>query len=120
MDAFDGEVASGHPQFPSGSKAATIDSKAKESQDISYTPEDDREIEKWLREHIASCWHSMGTCKMAALEDGGVVDPHLNVHGVKGLKVADLSIAPGNVGANTCSTASKYILDTALAFANAP
>ncbi|KAH8764369.1 GMC oxidoreductase-domain-containing protein [Diaporthe sp. PMI_573] len=105
MDAFDGEIASGHPQFPSGSKAATIDSKAKESQDISYTPEDDRVIEKWLREHIASCWHSMGTCRMAALEDGGVVDPHLNVYGVKGLKVADLSIAPGNVGANTCSTA---------------
>lgn len=105
MDAFDGELASGHPQFSSDSKVAAIDHKPKEMPEVVYTPEDDKEIEKWLREHIASCWHSMGTCKMAALHDGGVVDPHLNVYGVKGLKVADLSIAPGNVGANTCSTA---------------
>lgn len=31
----------------------------------------------------------------------GVVDERLNVHGVKGLKVADLSICPDNVGCNT-------------------
>ena len=36
---------------------------------------------------------------------GGVVDSRLNVYGVKGLKVADLSIGPSNVGANTYSTA---------------
>jgi alcohol oxidase len=36
---------------------------------------------------------------------GGVVDSSLNVYGVKGLKVADLSIGPSNVGANTYSTA---------------
>jgi alcohol oxidase len=36
---------------------------------------------------------------------GGVLDPHLNVYGVQGLKVADLSICPSNVGANTYSTA---------------
>lgn len=118
MDSFNGEIAAGHPQFSSGSKAAAIETKAKELQDVSYTLEDDREIEKWLREHISSCWHSMGTCRMAALEDGGVVDPHLNVYGVKGLKVADLSITPSNVGANTCSTASKYILLPALLYTN--
>ena len=28
----------------------------------------------------------------------GVLDERLNVHGVKGLKVADLSICPDNVG----------------------
>lgn len=31
----------------------------------------------------------------------GVLDDRLNVHGVKGLKVADLSICPDNVGCNT-------------------
>jgi len=35
----------------------------------------------------------------------GVLDPRLNVHGVQGLKVADLSICPDNVGCNTYSTA---------------
>lgn len=35
----------------------------------------------------------------------GVLDERLNVHGVKNLKVADLSICPDNVGCNTYSTA---------------
>ena len=35
----------------------------------------------------------------------GVLDERLNVHGVKGLKCADLSICPDNVGCNTYSTA---------------
>jgi alcohol oxidase len=34
---------------------------------------------------------------------GGVLDERLNVHGVEGLKVADLSICPDNVGCNTFS-----------------
>ena len=36
---------------------------------------------------------------MKPREEGGVVDTQLNVYGVKGLKVVDMSIAPGNVGA---------------------
>lgn len=105
METFDGEVAVGHPSFPSGSKASVVDSKIADVRDIEYTPEDDEAIEAWLRGRIACCWHSLGTCKMASLDRGGVVDPELNVHGVKGLKVADLSILPGNVGANTCNIA---------------
>lgn len=42
---------------------------------------------------------------MKPRERGGVLDPRLNVYGVQGLKVADLSICPSNVGANTYSTA---------------
>ena len=42
---------------------------------------------------------------MAPKEEGGVVDPLLNVYGTEGLKVADLSIVPGNVAANTNNTA---------------
>lgn len=107
MDNFAGEIAAGHPQFPSGSKAATIDSKASSGpvQDIQYTQEDDQAIEKFLKERISTTWHSMGTCKMAPLSEGGVVDHSLSVYGVKGLKIADLSIPPSNVGSNTCSVA---------------
>lgn len=36
----------------------------------------------------------MGTCKMAPTGDHGVVDASLSVYGVKGLKVADLSVCP--------------------------
>lgn len=47
----------------------------------------------------------MDTCRMACREEAGVVDPSLNVYGVWGLKLPDLSIVPSNVGANTCSAA---------------
>ena len=42
---------------------------------------------------------------MKPRERSGVVDAKLNVYGAHGLKVADLSIAPGNVSANTYGTA---------------
>ncbi|KAF8262164.1 glucose-methanol-choline oxidoreductase [Lactarius quietus] len=41
---------------------------------------------------------------MKPREQGGVVDTKLNVYGVSGFKVSGLSIAPGNVGANTYGT----------------
>lgn len=44
---------------------------------------------------------------------GGVLDERLNVHGVEGLKVCDLSICPDNVGCNTFSvrTVSSFFRD---------
>lgn len=105
METFAGEVVDGHPSFPSGSNAAPIESKPEAVQDIEYTAEDNQAIEQFLKERISTTWHSMGTCKMAHFEEGGVVDPKLNVYGVQGLKIADLSIAPSNVGSNTCSVA---------------
>lgn len=50
-------------------------------------------------------WHSLGTSAMKPREENGVVDARLNVYGTRNLKVADISICPGNVGANTYSTA---------------
>lgn len=41
---------------------------------------------------------------MLPQEEKGVVDARLGVHGIQGLKIADLSIAPKNVGANTNNT----------------
>jgi alcohol oxidase len=42
---------------------------------------------------------------MKPRDQGGVVDLRLNVYGAKNLKVADMSIAPLNVGASTYNTA---------------
>lgn len=39
---------------------------------------------------------------MKRRDKGGVVDSRLNVYGVKGLKVADMSICPSNVGCVGC------------------
>lgn len=70
-----------------------------------YSAEDDLAIEQWARENVNTAYHPMGTCKMAPVENKGVVDGSLSVHGIKGLKVADMSIVPENVSANTMSTA---------------
>ena len=55
---------------------------------VKYSREDDEAIEDWIRGNVHTTWHSMGTCKMAPREEGGVVDKDLNVYGVEGLKVA--------------------------------
>ena len=104
---YRGELAAGHPRFPEGSKAAAVEIEEPLSnvQNLVYSQEDDAAIEQWLRENVNTTWHSLGTCKMAPREQDGVVDARLNVYGVTGLKVADLSIPPGNVAANTNNTA---------------
>ena len=74
--------------------------------ELEYSTEDIKAIEEWVKRHVETTWHSLGTCSMAPREGNsivkhGVLDERLNVHGVKGLKVADLSICPDNVGCNT-------------------
>ncbi|KAI2624525.1 GMC oxidoreductase [Xylaria nigripes] len=109
LPMFRGEIASEHPAFATDSKAAcTIvgdDYDISAVKNLEYSAEDDKAIEQFLRENVETTWHSLGTAKMAPREDLGVVDKDLNVYGVTGLKLADLSIAPKNVGANTCNTA---------------
>ncbi|TVY31944.1 Alcohol oxidase [Lachnellula occidentalis] len=110
---YDGDVALGHPEFAAGSAAALvlpssdgdIEGKMAAVEDINYSKEDDLAIEDWIRGNLATTWHCLGTCAMRARDAGGVVDRHLNVYGTAGLKVADLSMVPENVGANTANTA---------------
>ena len=125
---YRGELAVGHPKFPEGSKAAAVEIEEALSniQNLEYSQEDDAAIEQWLRENVNTTWHSLGTCKMAPREQDGVVDAKLNVHGVTGLKIADLSIPPENVGANTNNTAMAIgekaadIILAELSFAGTP
>lgn len=127
MPCYRGEIAAGHPPFAPGSKAAvaiefaTTTTTPLENSDnektlegggivtnIQYSVEDDKVIEQWVRENVETTWHSLGTCKMGASpeeEVNSVVDADLNVHKVRGLKIADLSVVPRNVAANTNNTA---------------
>ncbi|RYP77333.1 hypothetical protein DL771_001128 [Monosporascus sp. 5C6A] len=107
MEVFRGELASGHPPFPKASKAVCIDTDGPlaDIRDIEYSAEDDAIIDQWVRENVGSTWHSLGTCRMAPMQKMGVVDENLSVYGVEGLKIADLSIVPHNIGANTNNTA---------------
>jgi alcohol oxidase len=104
---YRGELGPGHPSFPDGSGAAcvAVDAPLTDVKDLEYSAEDDKAIEDWIRANVGTTWHSIATAKMAPREENGVVDRHLNVWGTKGLKLADLSIPPMNVGANTNNTA---------------
>ncbi|KAI1127963.1 alcohol oxidase-like protein [Nemania abortiva] len=104
MNVYRGELAMFHPKFATGSKAACVELQGPPTpniENIEYTAEDDSAIEEWLRNKIATTWHSAGTCRMLPLHENGVVDANLGVHNVTGLKVADVSVIPCNVGAHT-------------------
>ena len=108
MASYRGEIPLSHPPFASTSPAACVslsEALPADVQDIKYSADDDAVLEKWIRGNVGTTWHSLGTCKMRPREKKGVVDSNLGVYGVKGLKIADLSIAPGNVAANTNATA---------------
>ncbi|KAI9460288.1 GMC oxidoreductase-domain-containing protein [Boletus coccyginus] len=108
MPSYRGEVAAYHPKFPAGSPAAVKERDIPVSAtapDIMYSDADNEAISKYHRDTASTTWHSLGTCAMKPKDQGGVVGPNLDVYGVTGLKVADLSICPTNVGNNTYSTA---------------
>lgn len=54
----------------------------------------DADWEQFARNTTLSIFHPMGTCHMGKLEDGGVVDKDLKVHGVLGLRIVDASVIP--------------------------
>ncbi|KAJ7930545.1 GMC oxidoreductase-domain-containing protein [Mycena leptocephala] len=108
MDCYRGEHIGGHPQFSEGSHAKCGPAEGPVGvsvPEIQYTDADDEAIDMFHRARAGLGWHSLGTCAMKPHLESGVVDPTLNVYGVRNLKVADLSIAPLNVGANTYHTA---------------
>ncbi|KAG7291455.1 Alternative oxidase, mitochondrial precursor [Staphylotrichum longicolle] len=97
------------PDAKAGRDVLTSSRKEKRKE-LKYSKKDIEAIEEWVKRHVETTWHCLGTCSMAPKEGNsivkhGVLDERLNVHGVKGLKVADLSICPDNVGCNTYSTA---------------
>lgn len=60
----------------------------------------DEELEAFIRDYGTHIYHPVGTCKMGNDEES-VVNEKLQVHGIKGLRIADASIMPSIVNANT-------------------
>ncbi|MFD6064999.1 GMC family oxidoreductase [Rhodococcus wratislaviensis] len=58
------------------------------------------ELEKAIHDSVSSFFHLSGTCRMGT-DATAVVDPHLRVRGVDGLRVADASVMPSIVSCNT-------------------
>ena len=67
-----------------------------------FTPnvKTDDDIRQIIRERADSIYHPVGTCKMGN-DAMAVVDSHLKVHGIEGLRVVDGSIMPSLIGGNT-------------------
>ncbi|KAK3326759.1 GMC oxidoreductase-domain-containing protein, partial [Apodospora peruviana] len=112
MGCYRGEMAACHPPFAADSAARCVrfnegvQGLAVDGKDIEHTAEDDQVIQRWIRENVGSGWHPLDACKMLPREQNGVVDAaSLGVYGVGRLKVADMSIVPRNVTANTNNTA---------------
>ncbi|WP_081147236.1 GMC family oxidoreductase [Niastella vici] len=73
----------------------------------------DKQIEEHIRENASTLSHPVGTCKMG-VDKMAVVKPDLKVHGIKGLRVADASIMPTLINANTnatCMMIGEYAVD---------
>ncbi len=61
----------------------------------------DQTLDDWLLRNVSSSFHIAGTCKMGPDSDSeAVVDQHLKVRGVEGLRVVDASVMPDVVRAN--------------------
>jgi choline dehydrogenase len=63
-------------------------------------PGTDAEWEQYVRANVGICYHPVGTCRMGS-DERAVLDPSLKVRGVTGLRVADASVMPRLVSANT-------------------
>ncbi|KAF9260087.1 alcohol oxidase [Marasmius fiardii PR-910] len=74
----------------------------------------DEELRELIRERVETVYHPSGTCRMAPLEQKGVVDSKLRVYGIKGLRVCDASFFPWIVSGHTagaCFAAAEKLAD---------
>ena len=65
----------------------------------------DNALDEWVSSRVSTAHHVSGTCKMGPASDPlAVVDQRGRIHGIDGLLVADASIMPDCIRANTNAT----------------
>ena len=65
----------------------------------------DEALDAWLLQNVTGTGHTSCTCKMGPGSDPlAVVNQYLRVHGLEGLRVADASVMPNIIRANTNAT----------------
>lgn len=64
----------------------------------------DKDLDMYTRASALSAQHFLSSCRMKPLEEGGVVDQELKVHGIEGLRIADGSIFPAMVASRPQAT----------------
>jgi choline dehydrogenase len=70
----------------------------------------DEELEKVVRERLETLYHPACTCRMAPQAAKGVVDSHLRVYGVAGLRICDASAFPIIVSGHTVSCPKGFYM----------
>lgn len=64
-----------------------------------------------VQDRLFTCFHPAGSCAMMPVDQGGVVDDRLRVHGTRNLRVVDASVFPlepqGNIQATLYAVAEK-------------
>ena len=64
--------------------------------------ESDDALDAWMLREVTTGQHLTSTCRMGPADDAlNVVDQYGRVHGIEGLRVADASVMPDTVRANT-------------------
>ncbi|KAJ7449285.1 alcohol oxidase [Mycena latifolia] len=60
----------------------------------------DEEISEYIKAAATTTWHTIGSCSMLPLTDGGVVDSKLKVYHTTNIRVIDVSIIPLHISAH--------------------
>jgi len=65
----------------------------------------DEQIADFVKSALSTTWHTVGSCSMLPLADGGVVDSSLKVYNTNNIRIVDMSVIPLHIGAHTQATA---------------
>ncbi|KAH9483228.1 GMC oxidoreductase family protein Mala s 12 [Psilocybe cubensis] len=65
----------------------------------------DEQIADFIKTYLVTTYHTIGSCSLLPLEDGGVVDTKLKVYNTTNIRVVDVSILPLHIGAHLQATA---------------